>query len=413
MKKLFSLIIIILFIIFGYLYLNHNDIKKDKDYFLSIIEEELGSITDYYIYGNHLNIEGNVKIDDDITNYKLVLKNKSKEYELDCTFEKDNNLIKFKTSNLINKGINLDKLNKGTYYLFVKDENNKFYALKNKTNYTNLEYYTITNNHKNNIINFNVDKYVKLIIKESKLPSEVYDITIDPGHGGIDTGCNYKYNGENYYESNITLDIALKVKKELENNGFKVKLTRESDIDLDYYNESGRAVIPNKYHTKLCISIHVNSEKNMNYGGVEVYTPNDIDYNLAQVLANNLSSINGYSKKIDNKVLDGVYFDAFTKESIIEANKENVKIGLKEYDIEVSAPKMYMIREVGGRVTHAYQDGRNEKYGLNPYYNSNQVAESYLVELGYITYLNDLDKLINNKDSFSKMISKGIIDFYK
>ena len=209
------------------------------------------------------------------------------------------------------------------------------------------------------------------------------------------------------------MDIALKIKEELENHGFKVMLTRNSDKDLDYYNESGRAVIPNKYHTKLCLSIHVNSESNMKYGGVEVYIPNDIDYAFSRSLANNLSTINGYSKKIDNRVEDGIYFNAFNSESIIKANKENVAKGLKEYEIEVNAPEMYMIREVGGKLTHAYQDGRNKKYGLNPYYNSNIVAEGYLIELGYITYLDDLDKFINNSEDFSKMISKSILDFYK
>ena len=72
---------------------------------------------------------------------------------------------------------------------------------------------------------------------------------------------------------------------------------------------------------------------------------------------------------------------------------------------------MYMIREVGGLNTGAYIDGRNEKYGLNKYYNSNKVAEPYLIELGYINYEDDLDNIVNRPNSFAKAISKSIKEY--
>lgn len=86
-------------------------------------------------------------------------------------------------------------------------------------------------------------------------------------------------------------------------------MTRESACDLDYYDLEGRAVIPNKYKTKLTISIHLNSEeKSMNYGGVEVYTPNDINYAFARNLADHTKNIahTSYSLKNADKVEDGV-----------------------------------------------------------------------------------------------------------
>ena len=116
-------------------------------------------------------------------------------------------------------------------------------------------------------------------------------------------------------------------------------------------------------------------------------------------------------KKIHNKIEDGVYFNGFTEESIKKANEENVKNGLKAYDIKVGTPEMYMIREVGGKLTNAYVDGRNDKFGLNPYYNSNQTAESYLIELGYLSYTEDLIKLIDN-ETFSQKISEAINKYY-
>ena len=425
MKKLLGLIILILLILYGYLYINKINKKEEKIKFLSIVEEQEANINNYYIYGNHFNIEGILGIDNVSTNnFSLVLKNNDEEIILDCNFEIKENKLFFYTSDLINKGINLDTLNQGNYYILIKyttEEATKYYSLNNNTSDSNLEYYTITKNNKNNKIDikFKKDKidnkninYLKLSIKKSKLPNDIYDIAIDPGHGGVDSGADQKYDGKTYYEKDITLEVALNLKKELEHLGYKVLLTREKDKDLDYYNEIGRATLPNKYHTKLCISIHLNSEDSkMNYGGVEVYTPNDIDYSLSRLLASKISEINGFSQKIHNKIEDGVYFNGFTEESIKKANEENKEKGLKTYDIKVGTPEMYMIREVGGRITNAYVDGRNDKYGLNPYYNSNQTAESYLIELGYMSYIDDLKKLIDNK-IYSQKISEAIKEFY-
>lgn len=425
MKKIFGIVILLLFIIFGYLYLNYNNIEEDNISFFSNVEILEAEINDYYIFGNHFNIFGKLNIENNDYNYSLVIKNEDEEYTLDCIFEKKDGYISFYTSSKLNTGINLDELNKGKYYLLIKEENGeniKYYSLINNTTYDNMEYYTITKNDSNNKVNIIFDSikennrkvnYIMIKVEKTKLPKNVYDITIDPGHGGMDTGAYYKYNGNSYNEADFTLDIALKLKKELEKNGYKVLLTRDKNEDLEYYNDSGRAVLPNKYHTKLCISLHLNSEKNMNYGGVEVYTPNDIEYSLARLLASNISKINGYSKKKFNKIEDGIYFNGFTEESIISANEENEKNGLKKYDIEVGTPQMYMIREVGGKLTHAYVDGRNEKYGLNPYYQSNQVAEPYLIELGYINYEADLIKFINNSNDFSVSIKNSLIEYLK
>ena len=130
MKKFIGLVVLIIFIIFGYLYINRDKKAYEDINDLNITQDKLGIINDYYIYGNHFNIRGSIDIDNDITNYKLVLKNKDKEIDLDCNFDD----INFFTSDLINKGVNLDKLDIGTYYLLIKD-NDKYYNLKNNTDY--------------------------------------------------------------------------------------------------------------------------------------------------------------------------------------------------------------------------------------------------------------------------------------
>lgn len=57
-------------------------------------------------------------------------------------------------------------------------------------------------------------------------------VVIDAGHGGFDNGA-IEYG---YYEDNINLEIALKMKDELEKSGAKVYLTRDDDYDMTKRN---------------------------------------------------------------------------------------------------------------------------------------------------------------------------------
>jgi len=151
----------------------------------------------------------------------------------------------------------------------------------------------------------------------------------------------------------------------------------------------------------------------MNYGGVEVYTPNDVNYDLANTLATNISEIVGFSRKKTNQIDKSIYYTYFNKQDIKESKEEMLNKGLKAYDIEVGAPYMYMIREVGGVNTYAYIDGRNDKHGLNKYYNSNKTAEPYLIELGYMNYKKDLENIVKKSESFSKAIASALEEYLK
>ena len=72
-----------------------------------------------------------------------------------------------------------------------------------------------------------------------------------------------------------------------------------------------------------------------------------------------------------------------------------------------------MIREVGGIATHAYVDGSNTKYDANPYYNSNNTAESYLLELGYIDNVKELKNIIDNPNDYARGIALGLDEYLK
>ena len=413
MKKLLFIFFIILLGIFSYFFFTYKNLKYYEE-ILNEVDILEFDINNYSIFGTHLNIDGciNKKLD----NPTLVLKNKNEEITLKSIFYEENETTCFYISENNNDSIYLDNLKKGNYLLLVKDSE-IYYTLKNNTEYGNLEYYTITKNNSNNKINidfksYNDKNYVNFIIKESKLPEDVYDISIDPGHGGKDPGAIGMLNNKEYYESNLTLKLALLLKEKLENMGLKVHMTRSGDTNLKTYGEGGRALLANDYKTKYSFSIHFNSDFGvMTYGGTEIYTPNDIDLTLARIFAKNLSKIVGYSKNPNFKLENGVYYKYFRQSDIDESKSSMLEENLTPYDIKLNCPYMYMIRELGGINTYAYIDDRNDYYGINTHYNSNHTTEPYLLELAYINYKNDLSKAVNNPNEFSSAISSAIKEY--
>ena len=426
MKKAIIIIISLIIVVTLSFYLVLNNYFKNDTIVVEEIkvEEIVGQIDSYNIYGMYFNLSGSISLENiDLNNFKLVLKSLENEIIIPSIFNYQDNILSFKTSEYINDGIILDSLDIGNYYLLLKDtKNNKYYTFENNSSYGELTYYTITKNKKNNEINilFNESTLgfhgLNINVHQEKLPSNVYDITIDPGHGGRDSGSLGSLNGETYMEKDINLAISLKLKEELEKLGYKVLITRETDINIESYGDEGRAVLPNKYKTKLCLSIHQNSDNiYLNDGGLEVYIANDTKEDLAVLFANNLieDTNTEYSFKLNQKITDGVYRMLFTDYTIEEALIEWEHRGYVPYEITKETPYMFMIREVGGLVTHAYVDGRNPQHGNNLYYDSNQTAEAILFELGYIIHPPDLENLLNNKDLYAKSIANTLSNFLK
>jgi N-acetylmuramoyl-L-alanine amidase len=109
-------------------------------------------------------------------------------------------------------------------------------------------------------------------------------IVIDAGHGGRDPGAI----GSSSFEKNITLAVALKTGKYIEENikNTKVIYTRKTDILPDL---SKRAEIANKNKADLFISIHVNGDKTQSTHGTETYVMGHSkdDQNLAVAMKEN------------------------------------------------------------------------------------------------------------------------------
>lgn len=398
---------------------------------LADAEKEMAEINKWYIYGTHLNIFADISIDEKIENtvndVKFILSNGENNIEYAAEYSIENGILSANISNEINDGINLDEIEIGEYILLLKVKyqeaevlNEKYYSLYNETEYDDTVYYTIIKNDSNNKIGidfseYNVEDnsiaYLGINVKECTLEESVYDIVIDPGHGGNDSGA---ISGE-YYESELTLEISLKLKEKLEDLGLKVLLTREDNEErVDAYGEDGRAVIPNKVSAKYCFSIHLNSnESSLKSGGVEIYAPSNASLSFARLFADNIVEYTGtcYSSQNTNKEENGVYVWTFSESDIKESEEYARENSFESYNITTDTPYLYMIREIGGIVTNAYVDGRNKIYGINKYYNLNQVAEAYLLELGYISVYEDLNNLINDQESYAEAITQSIKEY--
>lgn len=105
-----------------------------------------------------------------------------------------------------------------------------------------------------------------LFPKKNGTPPKVRHIVIDAGHGDKDQGASNRKLGVK--EKNLNLDIALRLGKVLQKNGFKVSYTRSRDkfIDLDK-----RPQMANSVKGDLFVSVHCNSAASGGVSGIETY----------------------------------------------------------------------------------------------------------------------------------------------
>lgn len=91
-------------------------------------------------------------------------------------------------------------------------------------------------------------------------------IILDAGHGGTDEGARV----QTFQEKKITLTTTLMTKKNLEDLGYRVLLTRSRDI---YLSLARRVSIANQTQNALFVSIHYNASQSKVAKGIEVFYP--------------------------------------------------------------------------------------------------------------------------------------------
>lgn len=96
-------------------------------------------------------------------------------------------------------------------------------------------------------------------------------IFLDPGHGGRDSGAFYY----NVAEKDLNMQIYRKLRAKLEELGYKVLTSRDSDVYVDFITERSRIV--NKTNSDIFISIHFNATGSAysKASGIQTYSYSD------------------------------------------------------------------------------------------------------------------------------------------
>jgi N-acetylmuramoyl-L-alanine amidase len=112
-------------------------------------------------------------------------------------------------------------------------------------------------------------------------------IVLDPGHGGHDPGVS----GNGISESELVLDVSLRLRKLLENQpGMEVVMTRDNDVFIPLEQ---RTAMANREGADLFLSIHANASRNLKARGVETYFLNFAANPEAEAVAARENSASG------------------------------------------------------------------------------------------------------------------------
>ncbi len=342
--------------------------------------------------------------------------------EFPAYFQTEGDVITFSSYDKINNGLCLELRDEEEYVLVLKavraDGVEEIYSLSFEDTVGELKYYTLTKNSENYLVDMKNMKsadgisYCAIDIEKTSLPEDVYDIVLDPGHGGNDPGA---VNGD-YCESVTMLDYAKDIKAEFEKLGYKVLLTRDGSESSDewmaytMYDENGRVNVAAGSNAKYCFSLHLNSnEVKLSSGGIQIYHSCRADKSIAKHIVDTIVEKTGthYSPMSAFKEVDGVYYRAYSEADISENKAGAQKNGYEPYNITTDTDYYFMIRELGGVATNAYVDGRNPKYGSNNFRNSRNGVETLICELGFISVDEDLEHILNNKELYVKAIVEG------
>lgn len=96
-------------------------------------------------------------------------------------------------------------------------------------------------------------------------PRHLHTVVVDAGHGGEDTGAVGRLGLK---EKHVTLDIARRLKHELEGRGLQVVMTREEDEFVSLYQ---RTYFANRAEGDFFVSVHCNASLNRDVDGFELY----------------------------------------------------------------------------------------------------------------------------------------------
>lgn len=291
--------------------------------------------------------------------------------------ESKSEIKKFKNESIYIKNIRTRKTDQNVMRI-VFDINSNFYIDK---------HFYLKKNEKNIfrlVIDLKINNKNSVIYKEKKPKKDSkFIITIDAGHGGIDPGAI----NLGKKEKNITLMASKELKNMLEKKNFKVFLTRKDDTFISLRN---RRNLAKKNNSDLFISLHVDSLKKRATRGTSIYTLSDkasdsITAKLAE-RENKVDLIAGVNlKDVDNEVAS-ILLDLNRRET-----KNSSSLFAESY--------VNIVRKNGHRTLR-----RPHRHAGFAVLKSTDIP-SVLIELGFLSNVNDVKLLTNKKSRMRLLVS--------
>jgi N-acetylmuramoyl-L-alanine amidase len=146
-------------------------------------------------------------------------------------------------------------------------------------------------------------------LNRTVFPLSIKTVVIDPGHGGRQAGA---ISESGVTEKDITLDIALRLRRLMESASLNVMMTRQTDESTPLQN---RVQFANANSADIFVSIHVNSVEPREMRLMETYFVGPTDDPAVIKLASMENHESGYSLSDYRRLLERVYMDTRRDES--------------------------------------------------------------------------------------------------
>jgi len=218
-------------------------------------------------------------------------------------------------------------------------------------------------------------------------------IVLDPGHGGEDPGAVGRRGTR---EKVVAIDVARRLKKKLEKQGFEVILARDSDR---FVSLADRSKCGNGRKADLFVSIHANSSPNRAACGLETYFLSEAktDWERAVAARENAAFQTGDSSAALSAGGDVglILADLAQNEYLVESSELAARIQQKT-------------------VPYARIKDRGVRQA-NFYVLRNNFMPAVLVECGFLSNKSEekLLRQLDHRERLAEGISRGIVEFAK
>lgn len=135
-----------------------------------------------------------------------------------------------------------------------------------------------------------------------------YKVVLDPGHGGSDPGA---IGVGGLRETDVNLDITLKVRQALLERGYEVVMTRTND---NFLSLAQRVAFTNEQQADLFVSIHANAHSSSKANGTMVLYYDNAYPQEDYPASSAMTQLTPYSKDLAQNVQDALLAQSGTKD---------------------------------------------------------------------------------------------------